>query len=161
MHPTQCGPWADAGECERNPGFMRARCRDSCGACEWRLLDDAPFEFIALGEPANATAERHHRRRAAAAEDPDAAAEIWRAAAEEDRAAAAEAAKAGKGAAAAEPAGLVVGMPAIGFGTAGLGEATARAVEDAILAGYALIDTAEVRLGARGGVFKGGVRTAQ
>lgn len=36
-------------------------------------------------------------------------------------------------------------MPAVGFGTAGLGIGTAAAVQYAVSAGYRLIDTAEVR----------------
>lgn len=35
-------------------------------------------------------------------------------------------------------------MPSVGFGTAGLGEHTDQAVKEALLAGYALIDTAQV-----------------
>ena len=35
-------------------------------------------------------------------------------------------------------------MPSIGFGTAGLGEHTGQAVNKALLAGYALFDTAQV-----------------
>ena len=35
-------------------------------------------------------------------------------------------------------------MPSIGFGTAGLGEDTGQAVKEALLAGYALFDTAQV-----------------
>ena len=35
-------------------------------------------------------------------------------------------------------------MPSIGFGTAGLGEHTGQAVKEALLAGYALFDTAQV-----------------
>ncbi|DBB00496.1 TPA: hypothetical protein ACH3X3_002201 [Trebouxia sp. C0006] len=34
-------------------------------------------------------------------------------------------------------------MPSIGFGTAGLGEDTGQAVKEALLAGYALFDTAQ------------------
>jgi len=29
-----CGPWAKAGECTNNPGYMHASCRMSCGLCE-------------------------------------------------------------------------------------------------------------------------------
>ena len=35
-------------------------------------------------------------------------------------------------------------MPSVGFGTAGLGEQTGQAVKEALLAGYALVDTAQV-----------------
>ena len=35
-------------------------------------------------------------------------------------------------------------MPSVGFGTAGLGEHTGQAVKEALLAGYALFDTAQV-----------------
>lgn len=35
-------------------------------------------------------------------------------------------------------------MPSIGFGTAGLGDHTGQAVKEALLAGYALFDTAQV-----------------
>jgi hypothetical protein len=28
-----CGFWASAGECEKNPGYMSASCRKSCGLC--------------------------------------------------------------------------------------------------------------------------------
>jgi len=37
-------------------------------------------------------------------------------------------------------------MPSIGFGTAGLGEHTGQAVNKALLAGYALFDTAQVSI---------------
>jgi hypothetical protein len=37
-------------------------------------------------------------------------------------------------------------MPAVGFGTAGLGIGTAAAVQYAVSAGYRMIDTAEVRM---------------
>ena len=37
-------------------------------------------------------------------------------------------------------------MPSIGFGTAGLGEHTGQAVKEALLAGYALFDTAQVSI---------------
>ncbi len=36
-------------------------------------------------------------------------------------------------------------MPSVGFGTAGLGESTANAVEQALRAGFRHIDTAEAR----------------
>lgn len=29
----QCREWAFFGECEKNPGFMHASCKDSCGLC--------------------------------------------------------------------------------------------------------------------------------
>jgi diketogulonate reductase-like aldo/keto reductase len=38
-------------------------------------------------------------------------------------------------------------MPALGFGTAGLGEGTQAAVASALQAGYRMLDTAEVRKG--------------
>jgi diketogulonate reductase-like aldo/keto reductase len=37
-------------------------------------------------------------------------------------------------------------MPSVGFGTAGLGEHTGQAVKEALLAGYALFDTAQVSI---------------
>lgn len=40
---------------------------------------------------------------------------------------------------------LPMSIPSVGFGTAGLGDATAGRVEDAVRNGYVLIDTAEVR----------------
>ena len=34
-----CGQWKHLGECERNPGFMRAGCKRSCGSCDsWDWL---------------------------------------------------------------------------------------------------------------------------
>jgi hypothetical protein len=29
----QCGFWADAGECTKNPGYMNVNCRKSCELC--------------------------------------------------------------------------------------------------------------------------------
>ena len=29
----QCSEWAYFGECEKNPGFMEASCKKSCGHC--------------------------------------------------------------------------------------------------------------------------------
>lgn len=29
-----CEVWAGAGECESNPGYMRATCAGSCGTCD-------------------------------------------------------------------------------------------------------------------------------
>lgn len=37
-------------------------------------------------------------------------------------------------------------LPSVGFGTAGLGEHTGEAVKEALLAGYALVDTAQVSI---------------
>ena len=31
---TSCAAWRDAGECERNVGFMRERCTKTCGRCD-------------------------------------------------------------------------------------------------------------------------------
>ena len=28
-----CGSWADSGECEKNPDFMRDACPEACGVC--------------------------------------------------------------------------------------------------------------------------------
>jgi len=30
---SRCAAWSMAGECSKNPGFMRASCRKSCGSC--------------------------------------------------------------------------------------------------------------------------------
>ena len=30
---SACGSWADAGECGKNVGFMKAECAESCGFC--------------------------------------------------------------------------------------------------------------------------------
>ncbi|KAJ4730448.1 2-oxoglutarate (2OG) and Fe(II)-dependent oxygenase superfamily protein [Rhynchospora pubera] len=30
---ANCGPWAAAGECEKNPAYMLASCKRSCGVC--------------------------------------------------------------------------------------------------------------------------------
>ena len=29
----ECASWADSGECENNPGYMRVSCKRSCGLC--------------------------------------------------------------------------------------------------------------------------------
>lgn len=31
---SNCEGWAEAGECESNPGFMNKKCAKACGACE-------------------------------------------------------------------------------------------------------------------------------
>mmetsp|Transcript_17992 Transcript_17992/g.26087 ORF Transcript_17992/g.26087 Transcript_17992/m.26087 type:complete len:494 (+) Transcript_17992:38-1519(+) len=30
---SECAKWASAGECDANPGYMRANCQKSCGSC--------------------------------------------------------------------------------------------------------------------------------
>lgn len=30
---SQCGAWANAGECRKNPGYMHDNCKKSCGTC--------------------------------------------------------------------------------------------------------------------------------
>ena len=31
----RCAEWAGVGECDKNPGFMRSQCQQSCGSCGW------------------------------------------------------------------------------------------------------------------------------
>ena len=39
-----CADWAAAGECDKNPGFMRSSCEKSCDACP-EPLDPALTEL--------------------------------------------------------------------------------------------------------------------
>ena len=41
---TGCAGWAAAGECDKNPGFMRSSCEKSCDACP-EPLDPALTEL--------------------------------------------------------------------------------------------------------------------
>ena len=47
---ANCRSWAQAGECDANPGFMRASCMRSCDACAPRRAqrgdDDGPLVFL-------------------------------------------------------------------------------------------------------------------
>ena len=31
---SQCGSWANVGECQKSPGYMRPNCQMSCGLCD-------------------------------------------------------------------------------------------------------------------------------
>ena len=31
---SQCGSWANRGECQKNPRYMRPYCQKSCGLCD-------------------------------------------------------------------------------------------------------------------------------
>ena len=48
-----CPSWASSGECAKNPGFMRAECRKSCGACALAGEDLIAAQEIALAATRN------------------------------------------------------------------------------------------------------------
>ena len=52
----ECRGWAEAGECEKNPDFMRVSCKRSCGMCEGFLK--APVRRGCQDEPDYGCAER-------------------------------------------------------------------------------------------------------
>jgi hypothetical protein len=151
---------------------MMTVCKDSCDACSSYNLIGGVYEHVVLGEPGDNAVEykirkelekieeageekymaaRYPRRRKGRAgggrkgeddeEDAggDADADVEDADLEDDYDAEAQ---------------YLVSAPSVGLGTAGLGDGTAKAVADAIRAGYTLIDTAEVR--GAGGAGRGG-----
>ncbi|KAI8470376.1 MAG: NADP-dependent oxidoreductase domain-containing protein [Monoraphidium minutum] len=146
----ECTIWQHGGECQKNIDFMMAHCKASCHACTAFNLP-TPYEFRSLGLTGNATAERRRRARLAAVEDDEDADAAEAAHARGER-------RDGDGDLAdGKMASLAA---AVGFGTAGLGRGTARAVKDAIEAGYTMIDTAEARDWYREDLVGAGIRAA-
>jgi len=54
----ECDHWASAGECDKNPGFMRRNCAKSCKSCGWQdtYCEDKLEEPPALEGPGQITA---------------------------------------------------------------------------------------------------------
>ena len=50
-HHDSCVVWANGGECQRNPGFMKLQCAQSCDSCGWAPGMLAPPElWVVEGE---------------------------------------------------------------------------------------------------------------
>jgi hypothetical protein len=130
---------------------MASVCKLSCDACSAYFLD-SPYEYLNLGPPGNKPAERR-RREMADQELSEAEEESRRREEKEDGG---EEEEEDDDECADNPGcrPLRVAMPAITFGTAGLGEGTTDAVVEALQAGYSAIDTAEVRAREGPGVYR-------
>jgi hypothetical protein len=137
---------------------MAAACKVGCAACTVYFLPDGVNPYIALGEPGLIGAEYARRRKleiidsrgGGGGERPGDDIEGARASldleeeVDDDYDGTAQ---------------YLVTAPAVGLATAGLGEATAEAVANAISAGYTMIVTGEVR-GAQWVRVAGGGSTA-
>lgn len=113
---------------------MMTTCKASCQACNTYVVGDSgTYEYLTLGPPAQPSWERIRRAIHQAADNEDDIEEAKKTAKEDEKE---------KNFDPQEKLHII--MPVVGFGTAGLGDDTAKLVTAAIKKGYTLIDTADV-----------------
>merc|ERR1712137_628609 len=68
-----CAEWAVTGECEKNPRFMWAKCKKSCGKCQQQAEEEAKRK---VNEGAERGAEEEAERKTEEEQDKAAKAQI-------------------------------------------------------------------------------------